>query len=62
MKDQLSLRHPAPGDSLKDYPAPAYNKVGQPWSICFVLINLLSSLEITITYFLIAALILMRGV
>ena len=26
-----SLRHPARGDSLKDYPAPAYSKVGQPW-------------------------------
>ena len=25
-----SLRRPARGDSLKDYPAPAYNKVGQP--------------------------------
>ena len=25
------LRHPARGDSLKDYPAPAYNKVGQHW-------------------------------
>jgi len=24
------LRHPAPGYSLKDYPAPAHNKVGQP--------------------------------
>ena len=25
-----SLRHPAHGDNLKNYPAPAYNKVGQP--------------------------------
>ena len=25
-----SLRHPARGDILKNYPAPAYNKVGQP--------------------------------
>ena len=25
-----SLRHPARGDNLKNYPAPAYNKVGQP--------------------------------
>jgi len=32
-----SLRHPAREDSLKDYPAPAYSKVGQPWSKwCFV--------------------------
>jgi len=28
-----SLRHPARGDNLKNYPAPAYNKVGQPWPI-----------------------------
>ena len=25
-----SLRHPARGDNLKNYPAHAYNKVGQP--------------------------------
>ena len=28
-----SLRHPARGDNLKNYPAPAYSKVGQPWYI-----------------------------
>ena len=30
-----SLRHPAPEDSLKDYPASAYSKVGQLCSLIY---------------------------